>query len=102
MCPNFAPCLQGHDPIVRLSIRTGNPAPNCALRRRHTESATKCVRDSWRHIVWTWAHPRRRRTVPRVPNRSEEHTSELQSPDHLVCRLLLEKKKERKKELKST
>src|SRR5258708_18938167 len=27
------------------------------------------------------------------PGRSEEHTSELQSPDHLVCRLLLEKKK---------
>src|SRR5258708_10782399 len=26
--------------------------------------------------------------------RSEEHTSELQSPDHIVCRLLLEKKKE--------
>src|SRR5438552_11656417 len=26
--------------------------------------------------------------------RSEEHTSELQSPDHLVCRLLLEKKKD--------
>src|SRR5258708_22173081 len=29
------------------------------------------------------------------PSRSEEHTSELQSPDHLVCRLLLEKKKKR-------
>src|SRR5258708_9736049 len=29
------------------------------------------------------------------PGRSEEHTSELQSPDHLVCRLLLEKKKNR-------
>src|SRR5258708_25824954 len=28
-----------------------------------------------------------------VGTRSEEHTSELQSPDHLVCRLLLEKKK---------
>src|SRR5258708_29618107 len=28
-----------------------------------------------------------------VGGRSEEHTSELQSPDHLVCRLLLEKKK---------
>src|SRR5438552_14991299 len=27
-----------------------------------------------------------------TPPRSEEHTSELQSPDHLVCRLLLEKK----------
>src|SRR5258708_35058669 len=30
---------------------------------------------------------------PILENRSEEHTSELQSPDHLVCRLLLEKKK---------
>src|SRR5258708_22169769 len=30
----------------------------------------------------------------RVHLRSEEHTSELQSPDHLVCRLLLEKKKQ--------
>src|SRR5258708_26460312 len=29
--------------------------------------------------------------------RSEEHTSELQSPDHLVCRLLLEKKKKNSK-----
>src|SRR6267154_6781533 len=29
--------------------------------------------------------------------RSEEHTSELQSPVHLVCRLLLEKKKKQKK-----
>src|SRR5258708_28097451 len=28
----------------------------------------------------------------RERTRSEEHTSELQSPDHLVCRLLLEKK----------
>src|SRR5947208_11529316 len=47
-----------------------------------------------------------RRTLPRaalaagaliaamyIVGRSEEHTSELQSPDHLVCRLLLEKKK---------
>src|SRR5690348_17716067 len=30
------------------------------------------------------------------PRRSEEHTSELQSPVHLVCRLLLEKKKKKK------
>src|SRR2546422_7228843 len=33
------------------------------------------------------------RTVRRSCNRSEEHTSELQSRLHLVCRLLLEKKK---------
>src|SRR5207244_13628844 len=33
-----------------------------------------------------------RRRRPLGHDRSEEHTSELQSPDHLVCRLLLEKK----------
>src|SRR5947208_8141976 len=32
-------------------------------------------------------------TSPASTARSEEHTSELQSPDHIVCRLLLEKKK---------
>src|SRR5258708_22552035 len=42
------------------------------------------------HKVWAFV-------IPRTGNswddgRSEEHTSELQSPDHLVCRLLLEKK----------
>src|SRR5437870_9522786 len=41
-----------------------------------------------------------RRVVPVVPGtlkaRSEEHTSELQSRGHLVCRLLLEKKKNTK------
>src|SRR5690348_18001949 len=34
-----------------------------------------------------------------VAGRSEEHTSELQSPVHLVCRLLLEKKKNRRQRL---
>src|SRR5258708_16053817 len=36
-----------------------------------------------------------RSTAAAVWGRSEEHTSELQSPDHLVCRLLLEKKKKK-------
>src|SRR5205814_10733826 len=36
----------------------------------------------------------RHRAAGRRPRRSEEHTSELQSLRHLVCRLLLEKKKE--------
>src|SRR5690625_1165865 len=34
-----------------------------------------------------------------LPNRSEEHTSELQSRGHLVCRLLLEKKKRKKENI---
>src|SRR5256885_7623438 len=38
----------------------------------------------------------------RDPQRSEEHTSELQSPCNLVCRLLLEKKKKKKKNIKIT
>src|SRR5436853_2711133 len=39
--------------------------------------------------------------LPRSParNRSEEHTSELQSLRHLVCRLLLEKKKHKKNQI---
>src|SRR5258708_21970438 len=45
----------------------------------------------------TMPEPPATRTVARKIGqnriRSEEHTSELQSPDHLVCRLLLEKKK---------
>src|SRR5438876_5433168 len=43
------------------------------------------------------SQPDRRRRGSRLL-RSEEHTSELQSPVHLVCRLLLEKKKKNKKE----
>src|SRR5436189_3149521 len=40
----------------------------------------------------TPAQPGARAGEPRVAPRSEEHTSELQSPMYLVCRLLLEKK----------
>src|SRR5690348_11249109 len=37
-----------------------------------------------------------------ISQRSEEHTSELQSPVHLVCRLLLEKKKKNTQQIKQT
>src|SRR5690348_18161561 len=46
-----------------------------------------------RRASWRRSPPRRCRTCRRPCGRSEEHTSELQSPVHLVCRLLLEKKK---------
>src|SRR3712207_8626407 len=42
-------------------------------------------------ILRLFRHARARLTCP--PSRSEEHTSELQSRQYLVCRLLLEKKK---------
>src|SRR5258708_11775848 len=66
-----------------------------------------------RHIgllanITTWPLPTGTSTTAALPasseplasspvKRSEEHTSELQSPDHLVCRLLLEKKKHKHK-----
>src|SRR5258708_15600545 len=47
---------------------------------------------AWTGVSSLASHPR---YIPYFNEliRSEEHTSELQSPDHLVCRLLLEKKK---------
>src|SRR2546422_8287781 len=49
-----------------------------------------------RNVTAGSCRSRRRRSSP-CPPRSEEHTSELQSRLHLVCRLLLEKKKRRGK-----
>src|SRR5256885_11641233 len=49
-----------------------------------------------KHLEVSCEHvPKRseRMLEPALPRRSEEHTSELQSPCNLVCRLLLEKKK---------
>src|SRR3712207_8801675 len=59
-------------------------------------------RESWLRPQWRWPGGAGRigaRPPPascatrRIPARSEEHTSELQSRQYLVCRLLLEKKK---------
>src|SRR5258708_31209255 len=67
--------------IYTLSLHDALPISS----RRHTRSARTRTRPGGRS---------RRLPCPgRVRVRSEEHTSELQSPDHLVCRLLLEKKK---------
>src|SRR5207244_5475228 len=53
---------------------------------------------AWHRRAFAWYWTRKSRRRPGRPEvsaeiRSEEHTSELQSPDHLVCRLLLENKK---------
>src|SRR2546426_5204369 len=64
---------------------------------RSTASIRKGGRSIWR-LRGRWESARgRRRSILSYPRtaatRSEEHTSELQSPCNLVCRLLLEKKK---------
>src|SRR5258705_778379 len=59
-------------------------SPNCAARSRACgTTSTPC---------WT-SSPATSSLTSTTPSRSEEHTSELQSLRHLVCRLLLEKKK---------
>src|SRR2546425_6593812 len=66
-----------------LSIRAPRPPSGCVPPRRASGRGTR-------------RRPERSRSGPRggsSPPRSEEHTSELQSLAYLVCRLLLEKKK---------
>src|SRR6266850_7388538 len=48
--------------------------------------------DLW-HVSTPYLYAAAGATIVLAPSRSEEHTSELQSPCNLVCRLLLEKKK---------
>src|SRR3974390_3677677 len=58
--------------------------PYTTLFRSRSDESSRRSRDS------------PRRGIRPIARRSEEHTSELQSPIHLVCRLLLEKKKKQK------
>src|SRR5947208_6331597 len=66
-----------------VTLQRGSPPPAWELR-----NMTKCCAS-----IPAIARPWRNAASPSRFSRSEEHTSELQSPDHLVCRLLLEKKK---------
>src|SRR5256885_11829773 len=70
-----------------------------SLRRRIAPARRAAARSPphVRPVVrWSQARPFQGRGYPPDPpvHRSEEHTSELQSPCNLVCRLLLEKKKQ--------
>src|SRR5438552_14737772 len=66
-------------PYTTLFRSARSPCPRGPTRSRARRLRRSCHRRPTLHLT----SPRRR---------SEEHTSELQSPDHLVCRLLLEKK----------
>src|SRR5207244_5413423 len=77
--------------------------PRVVKREAGNEKRVESFGENWRMDDEWWRQPIVRRYVEVVLEgggrvvlfedlRSEEHTSELQSPDHLVCRLLLEKK----------
>src|SRR5207253_10528012 len=72
------------------------PGASGARREERVRVARPCPRGLRRRLQGR--EPRRRRGGHHraARNRSEEHTSELQSRGHLVCRLLLEKKKTKK------
>src|SRR5687767_15640693 len=63
---------------------TGGQSPRCCPGTRKGRLSRRASGKTHRH---------EQRRAFRVPGRSEEHTSELQSLAYLVCRLLLEKKK---------
>src|SRR3712207_7059017 len=77
--------LSLHDalPICACRKKTGRPSATSTISAMRTISGSRKMRA---------ARPRIR-SQPRFTPRSEEHTSELQSRQYLVCRLLLEKKK---------
>src|SRR5438552_18965984 len=72
--------------IYTLSLH--DALPICSTRPRSVSSGSALRRYPGARVSIASAP----RTLRSCETRSEEHTSELQSPDHLVCRLLLEKK----------
>src|SRR5205814_9994001 len=80
-------------PTVTYTLSLHDALPICCqarearLRRIHPEFVAALRRRSGRQFQ------ARSERSPSATSRSEEHTSELQSLRHLVCRLLLEKKK---------
>src|SRR5438045_7448006 len=88
--------LSLHDalPIFMSITRGGVVVPTLALPLEANDQSCGRIRSSYGPYPAT-------RLVVRL-ERSEEHTSELQSLRHLVCRLLLEKKKNKQKRNAST
>src|SRR5689334_23620555 len=82
------------EPLAEYSLR---PVEKNDRDARERTRYSEC---SQNHSPQSWickADPSHYRKRCRITMRSEEHTSELQSQFHLVCRLLLEKKKRKTK-----
>src|SRR2546426_4751428 len=76
--------------------------PATVKREAENEKRIESIGEIWRIDDEWWRQPISRRCVEVIIEgggrvRSEEHTSELQSPCNLVCRLLLEKKKKNRR-----
>src|SRR5207244_11463737 len=105
-------CLPDPSPtaISTLSLHDALPICRSAPQRQPLpDPSRRTCSGPWRVRAGEFGTPRsllRADPSGRLPwlsgpdprKRSEEHTSELQSPDHIVCRLLLEKKKQMRNE----
>src|SRR5690625_6901216 len=71
------------DAVAQIGAKQKFIKPHCPWQNGKVERFNRTLQTEWayRHVFTSNQH------------RSEEHTSELQSRGHLVCRLLLEKKK---------
>src|SRR5207244_12931877 len=88
--------LSLHDALPIWRERRGGGDGGRERADRVPDAVPRRQGQAWRHDRRPRRQRRRRlgsRAARAARERSEEHTSELQSPDHLVCRLLLEKKK---------
>src|SRR5207253_6348223 len=83
----FLDCLPAGFREQMRTVCMPSSCPHCASLR-----APRCQRRSW--LRANFSQPMKVEELAELVHmRSEEHTSELQSRGHLVCRLLLEKKK---------
>src|SRR2546426_10844960 len=79
----------------KRNVERGTPEGNFETRKRHAPFRDRPRAARRRHVPGASGASARHSHARGPPRRgrSEEHTSELQSPCNLVCRLLLEKKK---------
>src|SRR5436305_12345666 len=101
-CPSHTPPMlfffQGPATTEIYTLSLHDALPICAAPRRGPAAPARAAGPQRRRSHLLSAVVQRQPHLDGVvPRRSEEHTSELQSRPHLVCRLLLEKKKKSKK-----
>src|SRR5690606_41260755 len=89
--PSFSVCFFFYCSGAHLDLHSFPTRRSSDLPRRPTPPCTRRIPSPPRD-AGAPGHPRQPR-APGCLRRSEEHTSELQSRENLVCRLLLEKKK---------
>src|SRR5690348_14976112 len=88
-------------PVISVAITSPASAPTIQQGQSVSNITATVTNDSAnKGVTWSLSGAGSLSAQTSTTVRSEEHTSELQSPVHLVCRLLLEKKKKHKKKTK--